>query len=274
METFCIMMDKRDNPKNVNGNLGNWFHKFPTDGSSRRGKKASLKARKKLSKSHTGKIPWNKGKKIGNMSEEQKRKISNTLKGKKVSLETRKKLSLAAKKRQCKPRTDEYKKKQSEIRKKILSNMTTEEKKLIAEKISKSNSGKSKKPHTEEWKKNISNKLKGIKRSKETKRKLSEKAKEREAQKKVKEAEANKQAAELDAQAAVAKAEGEAQAKKIRADADAYEARQIAANQQAYQKQWDYEIALEKAKRWNGKEVPDAAYIVPGTGAVIPLTTK
>lgn len=94
------------------------------------------------------------------------------------------------------------------------------------------------------------------------------------AQKKVKEAEANKQAAELDAQASVAKAEGEAQAKKIRADADAYEARQIAANQQAYQKQWDYEIALEKAKRWNGKEVPDAAYIVPGTGAVIPLTTK
>jgi len=94
------------------------------------------------------------------------------------------------------------------------------------------------------------------------------------AQKKVKEAEANKQAAELDAQASVAKAEGEAQAKKIRADADAYEARQIAANQQAYQKQWDYEIALEKAKRWNGKEVPDAAYIVPSTGAVIPLTTK
>ena len=22
---------------------------------------------------------------------------------------------------------------------------------------------------------------------------------------------------------------------------------------------------------WNGKEVPDAAYIVPGTGAVVPL---
>lgn len=94
------------------------------------------------------------------------------------------------------------------------------------------------------------------------------------AQKKVKEAEANKQAAELDAQAAVAKAEGESKAKKIRADADAYEARQIAANQQAYQKQWDYEIALEKAKRWNGKEVPDAAYIVPGTGAVVPLSVK
>jgi len=31
---------------------------------------------------------------------------------------------------------------------------------------------------------------------------------------------------------------------------------------------------IEKAKRWNGKEVPDAAYIVPGTGAVVPLSAK
>lgn len=94
------------------------------------------------------------------------------------------------------------------------------------------------------------------------------------AQKKVKEAEADKQAAILQAEAEVAKAQGESDAKKIRADADAYEAQKIAQNQQAYQKQWDYEIALEKAKRWNGKEVPDAAYIVPGTGAVVPLTVK
>ena len=85
------------------------------------------------------------------------------------------------------------------------------------------------------------------------------------AQKLVKEAEAKKQAAELDAQAAVAKAEGEAKAKKIKADADAYEARQIAANQQAYQKQWDYEIQLERAKRWNGKEVSDQSIYVPNT---------
>ena len=48
----------------------------------------------------------------------------------------------------------------------------------------------------------------------------------------------------------------------------------IAQNQAAYSKQWQYEIDLEKAKRWNGKEVPDAAYIVPGTGAVIPLKTE
>ena len=85
------------------------------------------------------------------------------------------------------------------------------------------------------------------------------------AQKLVKEAEAKKQAAELDAQSAVAKAEGEAKAKKIKADADAYEARQIAANQQAYQKQWDYEIQLERAKRWNGKEVSDQSIYVPNT---------
>ena len=62
-----------------------------------------------------------------------------------------------------------------------------------------------------------------------------------------------------------------AKAKKIRADADAYEAQKIASNQQAYQKQWDYEVALEKAKRWNGKEVPDTAYVVPATGQVVPL---
>ena len=31
---------------------------------------------------------------------------------------------------------------------------------------------------------------------------------------------------------------------------------------------------MERAKHWNGKEVPDAAYIVPGTGAVVPLTSK
>jgi regulator of protease activity HflC (stomatin/prohibitin superfamily) len=88
---------------------------------------------------------------------------------------------------------------------------------------------------------------------------------EAQAQKKVKEAEANRQAAELDAQAEIAKAHGEAESKKIKADADAYEAKQIAANQQAYQKQWDYEIQMERAKRWNGKEVSDQSIYVPNT---------
>lgn len=97
---------------------------------------------------------------------------------------------------------------------------------------------------------------------------------EAQAQKQVKEAEAKLQAEKLNAEAEVAKAEGEASAKKIRADADAYEAQKIAQNQAAYSKQWQYEIDLERARHWNGKEVPDAAYIVPGTGAVIPLETR
>ena len=58
---------------------------------------------------------------------------------------------------------------------------------------------------------------------------------------------------------------GEAESKKIKADADAYEARQIAANQQAYQKQWDYEIQMERAKRWNGVEVSTQSVYVPNT---------
>ena len=97
---------------------------------------------------------------------------------------------------------------------------------------------------------------------------------EAQAQKQVKEAQARLEAEKLNAEAEIAKAEGEAKAKKIRADADAYEAQKIAENQAAYSKQWQYEIDLEKAKRWNGKEVPDAAYIVPGSGAVVPLTVK
>ncbi|MCR5289995.1 MAG: prohibitin family protein [Treponema sp.] len=94
------------------------------------------------------------------------------------------------------------------------------------------------------------------------------------AQKLVKEAEAKKQAAELDAQAAVARAQGEADAEKIKADAQAYTNRKISENYNVMKAQWDYEINLERAKRWNGKEVPEAAYVVPGTGAVVPLTTK
>lgn len=97
---------------------------------------------------------------------------------------------------------------------------------------------------------------------------------EAQAQKQVKEAEAKLQAEKLKAEAEIAKAEGEASAKRIRADADAYEAQKIAQNQAAYSKQWQYEIDLERARHWNGKEVPDAAYIVPGTGAVIPLKTE
>lgn len=94
------------------------------------------------------------------------------------------------------------------------------------------------------------------------------------AQKKVREAEAERQAAEEFAKAEVLRAQGEADAQKIRADAQAYEAQKIMANMNAMRAQWEYNINLERAKRWDGKEVPDAAYVVPGTGAVVPLTTK
>ena len=97
---------------------------------------------------------------------------------------------------------------------------------------------------------------------------------EAEAQKQVKEAQAKLEAEKLNAEAAITKAKGEAEAKRVRADADAYEAQKIAQNQAAYSKQWQYEIDLERAKRWDGREVPEAAYVVPGTGAVVPLTTK
>ncbi|HBB43155.1 MAG: hypothetical protein J5930_05005 [Treponema sp.] len=94
------------------------------------------------------------------------------------------------------------------------------------------------------------------------------------AQKLVKEAEAKKEAAELDAKAAVARAQGEADAEKIKADAQAYTNQKISENYSVMRAQWDYEIELERAKRWNGKEVPEAAYVVPGTGAVVPLRTE
>ena len=94
------------------------------------------------------------------------------------------------------------------------------------------------------------------------------------AQKLVKEAEAKKQAAELDAQAAVALAQGEAEAERIKADAQAYTNQKISENYTVMKAQWEYEIQLERAKRWNGKEVPEAAYVVPGTGAVVPLKTE
>lgn len=94
------------------------------------------------------------------------------------------------------------------------------------------------------------------------------------AQKLVKEAEARKQAAELDAQAQIATAKGAAEAKKLAADAQAYENQKIAQNLATMQAQWNYEINLQRAKNWNGKEVPDAAYVVPTTGAVVPLNSN
>lgn len=85
------------------------------------------------------------------------------------------------------------------------------------------------------------------------------------AQKLVKEAEARRQAAESDAQAEVARANGDAEAKKIRADAQAYENQKIAQNLAVMQAQWEYEVELERAKKWNGVEVSSQSIYVPNT---------
>ena len=97
---------------------------------------------------------------------------------------------------------------------------------------------------------------------------------EAKAQVKVREANANLEAEKLNAEAIRVKAQGEADAKRIEGEGIAAYNRNIAQNQQLELRLKELEIELERAKRWNGKEVPDAAYIVPGTGAVVPLTTQ
>ena len=85
------------------------------------------------------------------------------------------------------------------------------------------------------------------------------------AQKLVKEAEARRQAAESDAQAEIARANGDAEAKKIRADAQAYENQKIAQNLAVMQAQWESEVELERAKKWDGVEVSSQSIYVPNT---------
>ena len=58
-----------------------------------KGKKMSEEYKIKLSMAHKGQVTWNTGKKCGPLSEEHKRKISESEKGKKLSEETRRKLS-------------------------------------------------------------------------------------------------------------------------------------------------------------------------------------
>lgn len=85
------------------------------------------------------------------------------------------------------------------------------------------------------------------------------------AQKLVKEAEAKKQAAELDAQAEIARANGKAEAKKIKADAQAYENQKIAQNLDVMKAQWDYEVSMLRASKFNGVEVSNQSVYVPNT---------
>ena len=126
----------------------------------------SEETRRKMSKSHKGKIPPNKG---IPMSEEQKKKLSESLKGRNVwnkgipmSEETKKKLSESHKGQippnKGKHHTEESKKKMSESHKGLFSG---EKHPFFG------------KHHTEESKKKISEKQKGKKLSEETRRKMS-----------------------------------------------------------------------------------------------------
>lgn len=99
-ETICIMADKAENTKNVNGNLGGWMSpKFPGWNKGIPNTEAQKKKKSEKLKGKPG--PW-KGK---SMKDETKQKISSSLKGRpsptkgmKLSEEHKKAISEANKK--------------------------------------------------------------------------------------------------------------------------------------------------------------------------------
>lgn len=91
---------------------------------------------------------------------------------------------------------------------------------------------------------------------------------EQQAQKQVKEAEAKKAAIEQEAEAALIKAQKEAEAKKVEADALAYYNAKVAQNYQVEIKLKELEIELEKAKRWDGRQVPEYVPLTAAGGIV------
>ena len=91
---------------------------------------------------------------------------------------------------------------------------------------------------------------------------------EQQAQKQVKEAEAKKAAIEQEAEAALIKAQKEAEAKKVEADALAYYNAKVAQNYQVEIKLKELEIELEKAKRWDGRQVPSYVPLTAAGGIV------
>lgn len=91
---------------------------------------------------------------------------------------------------------------------------------------------------------------------------------EQNAQKQVKEAEAKKAAIEQEAEAALIKAQKEAEAKKVEADALAYYNSKVAQNYQVEIKLKELEIELEKAKKWDGRQVPEYIPLTAAGGIV------
>lgn len=91
---------------------------------------------------------------------------------------------------------------------------------------------------------------------------------EQNAQKQVKEAEAKKAAIEQEAEAALIKAQKESEAKKVEADALAYYNSKVAQNYQVEIKLKELEIELEKARKWDGRQVPEYVPLTAAGGIV------
>ena len=88
------------------------------------------------------------------------------------------------------------------------------------------------------------------------------------AQKQVAEAEAAKKAAEQTAEADLIKAQKAAEAKQVEADALAYYNAKVAQNQALEIRLKELEIQLERAKRWDGREVPEYVPLTAAGGVV------
>ncbi len=88
------------------------------------------------------------------------------------------------------------------------------------------------------------------------------------AQKQVAEAEAAKKAAEQTAEGELIKAQKAADAKRAEADALAYYNAKVAQNYQVEIKLKELEIELEKAKKWDGRQVPEYVPLTAAGGVV------
>ena len=95
------------------------------------------------------------------------------------------------------------------------------------------------------------------------------------AQKQVAEAEAQKKAAEQTAEGELIKAQKAAEAKRAEADALAYYNEKVAQNYQVEIKLKELEIELEKAKKWDGRQVPEYVPLTAsGTIVTLPEAKK